>query len=594
MNIKTKLNNLLSNLNISVLRYPVTILSLIILSIFNSVNIESYNDSNEFIIISLIVSAFLSLVVQSFYEKYNLENKTRWILYGASTAVSFIYYILIKQSQNDVQLYTKTLVLIFILLLLFLLIPSIKSSINYNQSFLAFFKASFLSYFYAIIILIGTYLIIAAIDTLIVSIDYTAYAHLANIIFVIFSPIYLLSLIPFYPSVSKDKIEDTNNEKLEKAIECPKFLNVLISYILIPIISIFTIILIIYLVGNIGEKFWTDTALEPMLISYSISVLIIYILASNIKNNFTKLFQMIFPKVLIPIVLLQTIASIIKINENGITYGRYYVILFGVFATIAGVLFSIIDIKKNGIVIAVLIVLATISITPPVDAFTISKSSQIRIFESVLNKNNMLENNKIIANSNISEDDKEIIRNSIQYIYYMKYYKEIEYLSDMENQYNDFENTFGFKRYFESEVSNNYYYVDKYLIENSFIDLEDYNSLAKFEIYTRESGMYENRQIIINGKTYYFDLSHINIDHTIDIREENNDLLISFKLNDLYDEEKDSSNSNKQYEMDIDEASTIFENEKIKVKIIVERLFVTLYENDKADNYKFDALLKIK
>jgi len=540
------------------------------------------------------VSAFLSLVVQSFYEKYNLENKTRWILYGASTAVSFIYYILIKQSQNDVQLYTKTLVLIFILLLLFLLIPSIKSSINYNQSFLAFFKASFLSYFYAIIILIGTYLIIAAIDTLIVSIDYTAYAHLANIIFVIFSPIYLLSLIPFYPSVSKDKIEDTNNEKLEKAIECPKFLNVLISYILIPIISIFTIILIIYLVGNIGEKFWTDTALEPMLISYSISVLIIYILASNIKNNFTKLFQMIFPKVLIPIVLLQTIASIIKINENGITYGRYYVILFGVFATIAGVLFSIIDIEKNGIVIAVLIVLATISIIPPVDAFTISKSSQIRIFESVLNKNNMLENNKIIANSNISEDDKEIIRNSIQYIYYMKYYKEIEYLSDMENQYNDFENTFGFKRYFESEVSNNYYYVDKYLIENSFIDLEDYNSLAKFEIYTRESGMYENRQIIINGKTYYFDLSHINIDHTIDIREENNDLLISFKLNDLYDEEKDSSNSNKQYEMDIDEASTIFENEKIKVKIIVERLFVTLYENDKADNYKFDALLKIK
>lgn len=542
----------------------------------------------------MIVCAFLSLVVQSIYEKYNLDNKTRWILYGANILVSCIYYFLIKQSQNDIQLYTRTIVLIFILLLLFLLIPSIKSLINFNQSFLTFFKASFLSYFYSMIIFIGSFLIIVAIDNLIVSVNYTLYEHVANIIFAVFAPIYLLSLIPHYPSTKKMGVENIDNEKLQKAIECPKFLNVLISYILIPIISIFTIILIIYLVGNIGEKFWTDTALEPMLISYSISVLIIYILASNIKNNFTKLFQMIFPKVLIPIVLLQTIASIIKINENGITYGRYYVILFGVFATIAGVLFSIIDIEKNGIVIAVLIVLATISIIPPVDAFTISKSSQIRIFESVLNKNNMLENNKIIANSNISEDDKEIIRNSIQYIYYMKYYKEIEYLSDMENQYNDFENTFGFKRYFESEVSNNYYYVDKYLIENSFIDLEDYNSLAKFEIYTREPGMYENRQIIINGKTYYFDLSHINIDHTIDIREENNDLLISFKLNDLYDEEKDSSNSNKQYEMDIDEASTIFENEKIKVKIIVERLFVTLYENDKADNYKFDALLKIK
>ena len=68
----------------------------------------------------------------------------------------------------------------------------------------------------------------------------------------------------------------------------------------------------------------------------------------------------------------------------GVTHGRYYVILFGIFATIAGLIFSFLPIKKNGIIVAVLIVFSAISIIPPIDAFTVSRVNQINLLEKTL------------------------------------------------------------------------------------------------------------------------------------------------------------------------------------------------------------------
>ena len=81
--------------------------------------------------------------------------------------------------------------------------------------------------------------------------------------------------------------------------------------------------------------------MEPLLVSYSITVITVYLLASVIDSKTTKYFRMVFPKVLIPVVLFQTVSSILKIGELGITSGRYYVIMFGIFATISAVIFSI-------------------------------------------------------------------------------------------------------------------------------------------------------------------------------------------------------------------------------------------------------------
>ena len=166
-------------------------------------------------------------------------------------------------------------------------------------------------------------------------------------------------------------------ETIDEAAHCPKFLGVLISYILIPLIAVFTLILVVYIIKNIGGEFWTDNLLEPMLVAYAITVILVYILASEIENKFTAFFRKIFPKVLVPIVLFQITSSILSLTDTGVTHTRYYVILFGLFAAIAGILMSFLPVRKNGVIAALLIVFAVVSIVPPVDAFTVSRINQI-------------------------------------------------------------------------------------------------------------------------------------------------------------------------------------------------------------------------
>ena len=87
---------------------------------------------------------------------------------------------------------------------------------------------------------------------------------------------------------------------------------------------------------------------------------------------------------LVPIVVFQIISSLLSLSDTGITHTRYYVILYGLFAAVSGILLSFLPVRKNGVIAALLIVFSIFSIVPPVDAFSISKSSQINLVEKVL------------------------------------------------------------------------------------------------------------------------------------------------------------------------------------------------------------------
>ena len=80
-----------------------------------------------------------------------------------------------------------------------------------------------------------------------------------------------------------------------------------------------------------------DNRLEPMLVAFAITVILVYILASKIENKIPQLFRKVFPKVLVPIVVFQIVSSVLRTQDTGITHGRYYVILFGIFAAVSGV-----------------------------------------------------------------------------------------------------------------------------------------------------------------------------------------------------------------------------------------------------------------
>ncbi|MFS0646966.1 DUF4153 domain-containing protein [Siminovitchia sp. 179-K 8D1 HS] len=593
--MKERLKNKLMGIVQAVDRYPLSMLFLVAIATINAVSIQKEAEHDSKYLFTFIVGAMLSVVSQQVYERFCTKASQRFMLMGGSLLLAAGYYLAIRSAPVfNIEISTKTAVAMFALLMAFIWVPSIKSKVTFNESFMSAFKAFFITALFSAVLAGGISSIIFAIDQLLFSITYKAHSHAMNIIFSLFSPIFFLSFTPRYPG-KKDADQSTEAlEKVEKAVSVPKMLEILISYVIIPLTAVYTIILLVYVLLNFRGDFWANNLLEPMLVSYTIIVILVYILASSLDNQFAALFRKIFPKILIPIVLFQTIASILKISEAGVTHGRYYVIMFGIFALMAGILFSFFPVKKNGWIAAVLIIFSAISIIPPIDAFTVSRVNQVNLLVETLSENNMFEDGKIVPNSAISAEDKKTITRTVSYLDSMNYLEKIDWLPNKIFYDDHFKNTFGFDEvYDETGRDNEAQYAHLDWEQSPVVNIEQYDRMIHLTVYNEEeedSG--KEIPIEINNTNYiltkqleeeYFNL------HLVDEQDEE---LIRVNSKEVFDEilGDEETYGGEGKTLSVKKATVTRENNKVRMDFLITSV------NHYDDQYFADmfVFLKIK
>lgn len=567
-------------------RYPLTVVFLLALSGLNAYLIQQETDIYPNYVYSLLVGIFLSAVAQQIYERFFEKNSQRILLMFGAIILTIAYYFTIGSAADyNLEMTIKTGIIFFILTIAFIWVPTIKNKITFNESYLSAFKAFFTTLLFTLVLYAGIGFIILAIDQLLFSVNYKVNLHALNLVLSLFAPIFFLSYTPLYLS-KKDESSLTPEEReaklivIKRDVSVPKMLELLISYIIIPLTTIFTVILMVYLLQNITGDFWTNNLLEPMLVSYSITVIVVYILASNIETKSAIIFRKIFPKVLIPIVLFQTIASVLRIQETGLTYGRYYVILFGIFATIAGVLFSILPIRKNGWVAVVLMVLSLISIVPPIDAFTVSRVSQTNLLERTLEQNQMLEGNSIIPNADIPKEDKIKISQTVYYLTSMDYNEDIEWLAPYNQLLSyQFEEVFGFQPvYDENGFLNEQPLQDSYYATLDFgdspvISIEEYDKMVVFSYY--DFSTQPKIEFEVDDEAYTVYTEEIDGKENLILMDESVETIMSIDLQETMEEV--ASTTETENMLTIDEATVTTENEQVEMNLVFTS--INIYDN---------------
>lgn len=580
MRVMESLKNKLAGLIEAINRYPLTMLFLVAAA---TVNVNSINHNMEdysIYLFTFIIGALLSIVAQQVYERFFTKKTERFMLMGGAILLACFYYLSIRSaSVFSIENGVKTGVMIFALTMVFIWIPTIKSKMTFNESFMSTFKAFFITVLFTAVIAGGVSLIIFAINHLLFTVSHKTVPHALNPIFSLFAPIFFLSFTPFYPGKTDAGLTyeqlAQREEKIEKAVSCPKNLSVLISYIIIPLTAVYTVILLIYVFLNIRGDFWTENLLEPMLVSYAITVILVYILASNLENPFANFYRKVFPKVLIPIVLFQTIASFLKIGEIGVTYGRYYAILFGIFAIIAGLIFSFLPPKKNGLIAAVLIIFSAISITPPIDAFTVSKVNHIHLLEKVLVENNMLENDKIIPNANISIEDKKTITRTVRYLARMDYVEDIAWLPDKVFDYGHFKETFGFDETYDEPrggIQSKFAYLDRE--QNPVVNIEGFDFMIHMSLNRSQPGKDEEQAIPFekNGASYMLMKQFEGDKYAISVNNEQGEKLIEFDTKRLSEQIFSDLGGEGKNLLTVEKATVTEENDRVKLSVLVQSI----------------------
>jgi len=451
MKIVNRSRKMFESIGPTITRFPLAMFFLLAATAFISYSItDTASDMNR-VITTFIVGAWAAMVAQIIYERFYSTVFSRLLLYGGAIVFDVLFYVLIAANGLEgIQDFVRTSLLLSALSVAFVWVPSIRSNVKFHHTLLAGFRASFLAFLFTLVLMIGVSLLLGAIDQLLFGLPTDTYFHALNPIYSFIGPLLFLTWIPRYPGkwlkTQNEEEQSLYIEDMEKATTPPKSLEWLLSYIVIPLIAIFTVILVAYLLLNISGDFWTDNLLEPMLVSYTTIGILVYLLASTLNNAFAKQFIRWYPKVLVPLVLFQTIASFLRMREIGLTHGRYFTLMAGIFTIIAGIIFILFYSKRNSWIGALLLVFLVVSITPPVDAFTVSRNYYIRQLETTLERNDMLENGQVIAGTedSISEADKIAISQSYRYLNRMNELDEVEWLENGSWNSHEFVNLFGF------------------------------------------------------------------------------------------------------------------------------------------------------
>lgn len=579
--IKNFMNNIVYNLKETITRFPMTIVFLASLSAVMFLIIEDYSSLDIDILsrymFAGIFGAFFATAVRFMLERY--ENfKNSFLFYGLTIILTIGYFYFMTDDKVDNKMLIHLLVISFALFAAYLYLPSSKNALNFGNVALAHFKSAFTAILYGIVLYVGIAAIIGAIDILLYDVDYKSYAHAANIIFIFFTPLYYLSLLPKFNS--RDENDDA---KKEISFTYPRFLDILVSYITIPLITAFTAVLIIYFIKILATGVWPVGQVGPMVLGYSAAGYFIYILSSNLNNKFSVLYRKLFPLILIPLVVMQMVSSYIRIDAYGITESRYYVVLFGIFSIVCA-LVLIFDKKKNPNTIVLLsAVFALMSIIPPVDAFTVSKNSQERRLTEILIRNKMIADGEIVKKTDISTDDMFEITNISNYMYGMGYLDGMDWFPDKyaDNYYGNFRNIYGFEPYYDREFpgQEDTLYLNAMLDENEKINIENYDLFFKIYIHNKREPDEDIGEFSLKGKNYVIkqildEKGYI----TITVSDDTN-TLIEIPMKEFIDELFEKSNAPKGL-MDKETLTIEKQNDKFKVKLLISDINVDRYDPD--------------
>ena len=405
MKLKEKFKNLFPDMKKGIERFPVTVIFGIILFIIAIFSIEgSYYELAwiEYLIIAIPFSATVELIREKYFENKN-RKFFRAINFFGTILFIFVSKMFFKNYfAGEIINITATILIFYVL---FYLIPIVYRNENREKYLQSVVGNQIITIGFALVLFLGFSAIIGTVDVLLVNLSHTLYIHAFVFSSAVFGVIFFVSRL-------KEKDESLENYAL------PKIVEILICYILIPLILIYTAILYLYFAKIIFTLKMPKGVVSHLVLWYTAFSLFIIIMVTPItfKNKFAKFYKKFFPMISVPLILLALFSINERIFQYGITENRYLVVILVIWLLFNMILYIV----KNDVkwVLISYIFAILIAVFSPFNLVTVSINSQNKRLERLLIKNGIIQNGKITnKNDKISIKSKNEIMSVIDYFY---------------------------------------------------------------------------------------------------------------------------------------------------------------------------------
>lgn len=371
-------------------RFPVQVVFIVIATVCWAfyINIDHYSTNpTNYQLSSLLLKAVLisnlgltlTLALDLLAEKKAFKLQRKWLIRIAAVLFCFVLFFLLDPNDNfSDQLRIGLLAFAFHLFVAF----SPFMDQGHTNGFWQFNKVLFLRFLtaalYSAVLYGGLAIALVAIDGLFnVDIRWQTYLTVFAIIAGGFSPIFFLAGVP------------GNFQQLDEDVSYPKGLKIFTQFVLIPLMTIYLAILLLYEIKIIAIWSLPKGLVSSLIIGYSVfgilSLLLIYPMKDKEGNSWIKLFSRFFYTMLVPLIVLLLLAVWKRVGPYGITESRYILVTIALWLTSITVYF-LFSKKQNIKVIPISLAIVTLfAVYGPQSAIGLSKYSQLSRLKKILN-----------------------------------------------------------------------------------------------------------------------------------------------------------------------------------------------------------------
>jgi len=339
--------------------------------------------ANLGLVLSLSVTLFSESYSNSFPKKYLLRVLLLFILTGL--------FFLIDPLKRETDLFRFILLALAAHLSVSFAAYFGKGHVN---AFWQFNRVIFLRFLiggiYSAALFLGLAAAVGSMNFLFnFNFDWDTFAILWVWIVGIFQTVFFLSGVP------------TNLNGLEKDTTYPHGLKIFTQFVLIPLATVYAIILLAYEAKIMLEWELPKGLVSNLILGYAVfgllSLLLIYPIRNQDENKWLKTFSRSFYYVLIPLILLLLWAVLARVIDYGITEERYFLIILAAWLTFINAYFLISKSQNIMIIPFSLCLLTIISVYGPQGAFSTSRRSQINELQELFGNHGSLDGDKIIS-----------------------------------------------------------------------------------------------------------------------------------------------------------------------------------------------------
>jgi hypothetical protein len=394
-------------------RFPVAMLVAVTCAIFALVMIDTSGPNDwDLRVVTLALAIPLCYVLTVYAERHKLSSAARIGVSALGVVPVIAFYIPLTTWSNQIATtrwaHFNISLHLLVAFLPFVAAGTLRGFWQYNRIlFLRFLLATL----YTFVLFAGLSIAVLAIDNLFgVDVRGETYGQLLALLGFVFHPWFFLAGVP------------ADLEALDGLEEYPIGLKIFAQFVLIPLVTVYIIILTAYLVRVVITTTWPSGWIGWLVSSVAaagtLALLLVHPIRQRDDSRWVDVYGRWFYVALVPSIVMLLMAIWLRINKYGFTEQRYLLMVLALWLAGIALFFGVTGSRNIKTIPLTLCVVGLLTLTGPWSAYAVSRSSQVNRFRSILDRYGMLVDGRVRAaeGTEVAEEDRRELSAVLRYL----------------------------------------------------------------------------------------------------------------------------------------------------------------------------------